>query len=131
MSGMTRDPVGALPEPVAGTLRPWIDQLELLTDAIIQRDRELALLALLADRTIVDVDVGLAMGRELMDAHADVPARVSLGLLGNEVPCLYPGQLRLASRSDSLSLDEAPFRQPLRWESESRNPVPSPSGRGS
>ena len=70
-SGMTREPVGALPEPVAGTLRPWIDQLELLTDAIIQRDRELALLALLADRTIVDVDAGLALGRELMAAHAD------------------------------------------------------------
>ena len=69
-SGMAREPVGALPEPVAGTLRPWIDQLELLTDAIIQRNRELALLALLADRTIVDVDVGLAMGRELLDAHA-------------------------------------------------------------
>ena len=68
-SGMAREPVGALPEPVAGTLRPWIDQLELLTDAIIQRNRELALLALLADRTIVDVDVGLAMGRELLDAH--------------------------------------------------------------
>lgn len=70
-SGMAREPIGALPEPVAGTLRPWIDQLELLTDAIVQRDRELALLALLADRTIVDVDTGLAMGRELLDAHAD------------------------------------------------------------
>ena len=69
--GMAREPLGPLPEPVAGTLRPWIDQLELLTDAIIQRDRELALLALLADRTIVDVDAGLALGRELLDAHAD------------------------------------------------------------
>ena len=69
-SGMAREPIGSIPEPIAGTLRPWIDQLELLTDAIIQRDRDLALLALLADRTIVDVDVGLAMGRELMDAHA-------------------------------------------------------------
>ena len=69
-SGMSRESIGSIPEPIAGTLRPWIDQLELLTDAIIQRDRDLALLALLADRTVVDVDVGLAMGRELMDAHA-------------------------------------------------------------
>ena len=68
--GLQRDPVGPLSEPVAGILRQWVDQIELLADAIVQRDKHAAILALLADRTKVDLDAGLAMGRELFEAHA-------------------------------------------------------------
>ena len=59
-----------MPEPIAAVLRPWVDQIELLADAIVRRDKQAAMLALLADRTIVDLDAGLAMGRELLEAHA-------------------------------------------------------------
>ena len=69
-SGLQRDPVGSMPEPIAAVLRPWVDQIELLADAIVRRDKQAAMLALLADRTIVDLDAGLAMGRELLEAHA-------------------------------------------------------------
>ena len=68
--GLRCEPFGPLPEPIAAILRQWVDQIELLVDAIIHRDKEAALLALLADRTILDVDVGLAMGREMFEAHA-------------------------------------------------------------
>ena len=70
-SGMSREPVGARSrgrDAASGSTSLS------LTDAIIQRNRELALLALLAG-TIVDVDVGLAMGRELLDGS--IPKRVS------------------------------------------------------
>ena len=68
-SGLERDPVRPLPGAIAAGLRQWVDQIELLAGAIIQRDKQAAILALLADRTIVDLDAGLAMGNELFEAH--------------------------------------------------------------
>jgi alpha-galactosidase/6-phospho-beta-glucosidase family protein len=68
--GVERDPVRPLPGAIAAVLRQWVDQIELLAGAIVQRDKQAAILALLADRTIVDLDAGLAMGNELFETHA-------------------------------------------------------------
>jgi alpha-galactosidase len=64
--------VGALPNGVLGTLHPHAVNQEMLVDAALTGDRQLALQALLGDPLVRDFKIAPKLADELLAAHADL-----------------------------------------------------------
>jgi len=64
--------VGALPAGVLGTLHPHVVNQELLVDAALTGDRQLALQALLGDPLVKDYRAAPKLMDELLEAHAEL-----------------------------------------------------------
>jgi alpha-galactosidase len=64
--------VGALPPGVLGTVHPHAVNQELLVDAALTGDRQLALQALLGDPLVRDFKAAPQLMDELLEAHAEL-----------------------------------------------------------
>jgi alpha-galactosidase/6-phospho-beta-glucosidase family protein len=64
--------VGALPPGVLGTLHPHVVNQELLVDAALTGDRQLALQALIGDPLVTDLRAAPKLLDELLEAHAEL-----------------------------------------------------------
>ena len=64
--------VGALPPGVLGTLHPHAVNQEMLVDAALTGDRQLALQALMGDPLVSDFRAAPKLLDELLEAHAEL-----------------------------------------------------------